>query len=62
MLRPKQAAEYIGLSHSHFWAEVNRGAIPRPFNISPRATALPKPWLDHIIAERANAASGEPKL
>lgn len=56
LLRPKDAAEYLGYSKSHFYALVERGELPKPIKIGRgfnAATGVPRPWLDAVIADRA---------
>lgn len=59
MLRPADAAEYIGYSVPHYYALAQRGELPVPVKIGrgqSGASAVPKPWLDAVIA--AWAAKG----
>lgn len=56
MLRPDAAAAYLGYSTSHFYALVGRGDLPPPVKMGRGqhgASAVPKPWLDAVIASWA---------
>jgi excisionase family DNA binding protein len=59
LLRPKDAAEYLGYSKSQFYALAERGELPAPIKIGRGhngAAGVPRPWLDAIIAARAGGA------
>lgn len=53
-LRPKQAAEYVGISIATIWrwAKV-RPDFPRPRKIGPNATVWMRDDLDSFLAQRA---------
>ena len=58
LLRPAKAAEYLGYSVPHFYRLVSQGALPAPIRMGPShqgASAVPKSWLDAVIASRFNA-------
>lgn len=52
LLRPADAANYLGLSISSFYGLIQSGALPPLVKIGPRAAGMPKPWLDRLIQER----------
>ncbi len=52
LLRPAEAANYLGLSLASFYGQVKSGQLPPLIKIGPRAAAIPKPWLDLMIAEK----------
>ena len=53
MLRPSEAARYLGLSRSQYYAGATDGRFPEPISISARASGVPRAWLDAVIARRA---------
>jgi predicted DNA-binding transcriptional regulator AlpA len=53
--RPQAAAVYLGISISSFYNLVQQGLLPAPIKIGPRASCVPKVWLDRVMAERAAA-------
>lgn len=56
LLRPRAAAEYVGISKGRYYILAARGELPAPIPIGrrlARATAVPRPWLDAVIAARA---------
>lgn len=55
LLRPQQAAEYLGLSVQRFYELAAEGRVPSPFKIGARASGVPRPWLDACIAGLASA-------
>lgn len=56
LMPPADAAAYLGLSRATFYRRVEDGSLPRPIKMSAKATGLPKPWLDSVIAARAAAS------
>lgn len=54
MLRPARAAAYLGLSLSTFYEQIKSGELPPLVKVGLRASAMPQPWLDTVIAHRAN--------
>ena len=58
ILRPATAAEYLGLSVSGYYKQAARGLVPMPIVIGRRASGVPRPWLDAVIASRAPAVGG----
>ena len=58
ILRPATAAEYLGLSVSGYYKQAARGLVPMPITIGRRASGVPRPWLDSVIASRALATGG----
>lgn len=60
MLRPAQAAAYLGCSRTTFYALVNKGVCPQPIKIGfghNGVAGIPRPWLDALIASRAEGAA-----
>ena len=60
LLRPKEAASYLGYSVSRFYALAAEGKVPRPIRIGSGtngASAVPLPWLEALIS--GLAARGE---
>lgn len=56
LLRPAEAAKYLGLSLSRFYAISAQGDLPKPIKIgrsASGATGVPLPWLNAVIAARA---------
>ena len=56
ILRPKDAAEYLGYGRSQFYALVGKGELPQLIKLGSGAggaSGVPKPWLDAVIAARA---------
>jgi len=51
-LRPKQAAEYIGVSLAGYYQHANDGNLPKFVKLSLNASGVPRPWLDAVIAAR----------
>ena len=58
ILRTELAAEYLGISKQRYYSLAAEGALPTPLKIGTRASGLPRPWLDAIIAERASRGGG----
>lgn len=56
ILRPADAAEYLGLSVPSYYDQANQGLLPVPIKIGVRATGVPRPWLDAVIASRVLCA------
>ena len=60
MLRPKDAAAYLGYSVSQFYSLAAQGFVPQPIRIGPGhngGAGVPRPWLDALIAARAAGAA-----
>lgn len=60
ILRTDEAAAYIGLTTDGYYKAASRGVVPRPILIGDpearsRATGVPRPWLDALIAAWAAA-------
>lgn len=56
LLRPAQAAAYLGYSRAYYYRMVKQGRVPKPLSIGPSfsgATGVPQPWLDAVIAAAA---------
>lgn len=53
LLRPADAARYLGLGISTMYDQIQRGEIPPLVKIGARASGIPKPWLDAAIQLRA---------
>lgn len=61
LLPLKQAAQYIGYSLSGYYAAAARGELPPIIKIGRGQggrVAVPRPWLDALIASRANQCVG----
>lgn len=57
VLRPKQAATYIGLSLPSFWRFVKEDqTFPRPFKIGANATAVMRADLDAWLETKKEGA------
>lgn len=52
LLRPNDAAKYLGFGRSTYWRKVAEGALPRPIRLSTRVSGTPKGILDAFIASR----------
>jgi len=58
LLRPKDAAAYLGYSTRWYYALAAKGDLPSPIRMADgktAASAVPRPWLDAVIAARAAA-------
>lgn len=58
LMRPKDAAAYLGYSRGHFAALVAKGELPPLIRMGrgrTAATAVPRDHLDAVIADRATA-------
>ena len=56
LLRPAEAAAYLGYSVSQYYALAAKGVLPAAIRIGPGhngAAGVPRPWLDATIAARA---------
>lgn len=53
VLRPEDAAEYLGISVTTYYDQAGKGMLPSPFQIGVRATGVPRPWLDAVVTARA---------
>lgn len=58
ILRPAEAAAYIGLSKARYYESAAKGLLPSPILIGARATGVPQPWLDAVISDRVLASGG----
>jgi excisionase family DNA binding protein len=54
-VRVGDAAAYLGISKSTYYEEVSSGSLPI-CKIGRRASGVPKPWLDAVIAARVAAS------
>lgn len=52
LLRPAEAAEYLGISVSGFYQQIKEGNLPPLVKIGPRAAGMSRPWLDRLIERR----------
>lgn len=52
ILRPADAAKYIGVSLTTYYDQASQGLLPSPEKIAGRASGVPRPWLDAVIAAR----------
>ncbi|SLJ88352.1 hypothetical protein SAMN06295987_101792 [Novosphingobium mathurense] len=60
LLRPKAAAEYLGCSVSAYYASAARGELPAFIKMGRGhfgSVAVPRPWLDAVIAARVNGGA-----
>lgn len=60
MLRPNDAAKYLGFATKQAYYHLARaGAVPAPIRIfkAGRASGVPKGWLDAIIQARADESA-----
>ena len=53
ILRPADAARYVGLGLSTFYNGIAEGSLPPLIKIGPRASGVPRPWLDAVLRSRA---------
>ncbi|MDR2574609.1 MAG: helix-turn-helix domain-containing protein [Desulfovibrio sp.] len=60
MLRPKNAAAYLGLAESTFWRWVQLGRLPRGIRLSARATVWRRSDLENFIEQQSEALEGSP--
>ena len=60
IFRPREAAAYYGVSLSSYYELIQAGELPQFIKLGGRARAsgVPRPWLDAVIAHRATAARG----
>lgn len=58
LMRPETAAEYIGVSTSAVYRMINQGRLPPIAKLGKRASGIPKPWLDAVIADRLTPSTG----
>lgn len=54
VIRPKQAAERLGICKASLYNMVHKGEIDPPFKIGKRASGWLSSYLDEVIAQRAN--------
>jgi predicted DNA-binding transcriptional regulator AlpA len=54
LLRPKHAAEYLGIGRTTFYAHQKAGILPPPIKIGERASGVPRSFLDAVIAARTS--------
>ena len=52
VLRPPQAANYLGIPQGTLYDWVRRGLAPKPIKLGPRASAWLKSELDSFLAQR----------
>jgi predicted DNA-binding transcriptional regulator AlpA len=53
-LRPKAAAQYLGIASSTLWVLVSRGVLPRPIKLSRGVSLFPQPELDTALERRVS--------
>jgi excisionase family DNA binding protein len=56
-LRVRSAAEYLGLSVSHYYSLAKRGDLPGVVKIGERASGVPRPWLDAVVKSRVDGGA-----
>ena len=59
VLRPKQAAAFLGIGKSTFWRWVKEGRIPKGINLSARATVWQVEVLEHFLKQCAGEGRGQ---
>ena len=52
IIRPREAAAYLGIGKSTLYRLVERGALPRPIKLSAQVTGWRLSTLDQFIADR----------
>ena len=52
IIRPREAAEYLGIGRTTLYRLVNRGDLPKPIKLSAQVTGWRLSTLDQFIAER----------
>lgn len=57
LLRLTAAAKYLSISRPHYYKLANEGQLPKLISLSPMVKAVPKTWLDAVIAARAGEVS-----
>lgn len=59
ILRPAEAARYLGFSRSHYYLLAKTGQVPAPIKLfrSNGAAGVPQAWLDAAIAAAAERAA-----
>lgn len=61
LLRMREAAKYVGYSLSGYYAAAARGELPPIIKMGRGQggrAAVPRPWLDAVIASRAGGGTG----
>ena len=56
IIRPREAAEYLGIGRSTLYRYVNEGVLPRPIKIGPQVTGWRLSVLDDFLRQRENEA------
>ena len=56
IIRPREAAEYLGTSRTTLYRLVNSGELPKPIKLSTQVTGWRMSTLDQFIAERQGGA------
>ena len=57
ILKPTQAARYVGFSRSLMYAKIKLGCFPPVIKIGERSGGIPQNWLDAFIVGRASVRS-----
>lgn len=52
IIRPREAAEYLGIGRTTLYRLVSRGDLPKPIKLSAQVTGWRLDTLDQFIAER----------
>lgn len=52
IIRPREAAEYLGIGRSTLYRYIDAGLLPRPIKIGPQVTGWRLSTLDQFIAGR----------
>lgn len=53
LLRPVDAAAYLGISISGYYEKAAKGSLPAPLKLGGQASGVPRPFLDAVIAQAA---------
>ena len=56
IIRPREAAEYLGIGRTTLYRYVNAGLLPRPIKIGPQVTGWRLSVLDDFLHQRERAA------
>lgn len=56
ILRPADAAAYLGISVPGYYQKAAKGLLPTPIKLGGRTSGIPRPFLDAVIAQAAAVA------
>ena len=57
ILRPADAAAYLGISIPGYYEKAAKGDLPTPIKMCGRTSGVPRPWLDSVIAHAVAGAA-----